>query len=79
MTGILKLYLRGSHFHETEISMPTFDKQLSFEENVEIRESYVRHQSEKMRIMYLRQILKCQNDYSIVLFIKSKVNEMEQI
>lgn len=79
MTGILKLYLRGSHLHETEILMPAFDRQLSFEENVEIRESYVRHQSEKMRIMYLRQILKCQNDYSIVLFIKSKVNELEQI
>jgi hypothetical protein len=69
----LKLYIRGMFITETEIE-PPLRGELDFEEYCKLRESFVRYKTEEFRIQYLRQIIKEQHNYEIILSVGSSMN-----
>ena len=73
MQAKLQLYLRGAIFTDFEIDIPNYDYELDFEANCKIRTSYVEYEKEKLSILYLRQILKCEKVYQIYLVVGSRV------
>ena len=73
----LTLYLKGSFYEEIEINPPNHDDELDFESNSKLRELYVEFQSAQLRTMKIKQILKCEQNYSIYVTLSSKANMME--
>jgi len=76
----LQLYLKGAHFQESEIELPNneraiYDPEDNFETNCFIREEYVQYQSKVLKVNFIKQILKCQNEYEIYLVVRSKMGE----
>jgi hypothetical protein len=72
MTSELHLYLRGTYFFKNEIELPNYDENLCFQNNCLIRESFINYKKGVLRLLYLRQILKCEGDYEIYLVTKSR-------
>ena len=76
----LQLYLKGAFFTEAKIELPDF-KQIvddpieNFEFNCRLREEYVRYQTEAFRINHIRQLLKCNNEFEIILVMSSRIGE----
>ena len=80
----LTLYLNGSYFQDMGIEIPPYEqldeyKDKNFELNQRKREQYVNYQVEVMKILYTRQLIKCQWNYEIMLTVESKMtNYIEQ-
>ncbi len=78
MKARLILSLSGAYLSEVDVDLPEHDECLCFEDNCKIRESYLNHQLEKVRIRYLNAILKCNGIYEINLVVPSKMNVHEK-
>jgi hypothetical protein len=77
MSSALHLYLKGAFFFEMEIELPEFEEHLTFEQNCMVRESFVEYKTGAFKVQYLRQILKCHDDYRIFLVTGSSFNKMQ--
>lgn len=78
--GKLLLYLKGAFFQEADIELPAFqqlDKNLykNFELNCELRSEYVKAEATKLKIQYLRQVIKCEYQFEIYLQVESKIEQ----
>ncbi len=76
----LLLYLKGDLFQQMDIIFPPFkdiveDPQENFEFNAKLREEYISYQAKVFKVNFIRQIIKCQHDYQIVLVLRSKIGE----
>lgn len=71
MKAKLTLWIRGVYFIHEDIELPPWTPAMDFQGNVSSRERWVHYKSEELRIMYLRQILKFNNQYEITLDIAS--------
>jgi hypothetical protein len=78
MKARLILSLNGVYLTEVDVELPGTDENLSWQDNIKIRESYVHHEAEKMRIRHLNAILKYKGVFEIVLIIPSKMNQYEE-
>jgi hypothetical protein len=78
MKARLILSLSGAYLSEVDVDLPEHDECLSFEDNCKIRESYLNHHVEKVRIRYLNAILKYNGVYEIKLVVASKMNVHEK-
>lgn len=66
----LILNLNGKHFQTVPIKIPLFED-FEMQDRYTAREDYVTSEKTKLRLMYLRAIIKCEFNYSIELFIFS--------
>ena len=76
----LQLYLRGALFQETDIELPEYqqldeNEQKNFELNCQMRIDFVKAESTKLKLQYLRQVLKCNNEFEIYLVTGSKIEQ----
>lgn len=67
------MYLNGLFMFETEGQLPEHNPELSFEDNCIIRDQFIVYKKTEFRIMYLKQSLKCNNNYEIYLLIESRM------
>jgi len=76
----LQLYLRGAMFQQMDIELPAYqhlddNEQKNFELNCQLRTEMVQAEAIRLKIQYLRQIIKCGYEYEIYLVADSKVEE----
>ena len=69
----LQLYLKGALFQETDIELPEYqqldeNEQKNFELNCDLRSEYVKAEATKLKIQYLRQVIKLEGEW-LSLFI----------
>ena len=79
VVGVLILYLRGSPFEELAFDLPEeqildADPDMNFKLNAQAREIHINSQAALLKLKYTRQIIKCMNEYEIVLHLPSKMN-----
>jgi hypothetical protein len=74
MTQKLILYLNGKPFEKIDIQIPEYEG-LNFEERCKARCEYVDVKKAELRLMFLRQIIKCQFEYFIELVIYSSMGK----
>lgn len=72
--AMLQLFIKGELITEREIQFSAFNYDLEFEFNVQFREMELIHAKEKLKLIYLRRIMKNHFDYNIVLVVQSKLN-----
>ena len=72
--AMLQLFIKGELITEREIHFSAFNYDLEFECNVQFREMELIHAKEKLKLIYLRRIMKNHFDYNIVLVVQSKLN-----
>jgi hypothetical protein len=78
MKARLILSLIGVYLTEVDVELPDHDECLSFEDNCKIRESYLNHEVETLRIRHLNAILKYNCVHEINLVVASKMNVHEK-
>lgn len=70
----IELYLKGWLFQYETVAAYDHDDRLSFQNNVELREYIVKIATEKMRILYSKQIEKSEGRYEIFVVFPSRPN-----
>lgn len=71
MKAKLTLRFKGAYFNHVDIYLPTWIHAMDFESNVKRREQYVAEQAQELRTLYLRTILKMNQEYEITLEVDS--------
>ena len=74
MTCRLELYLKSAYFISEEIEIPGYEGIEMTEQEHLLREEDIKSAAQKLRIRYLRQIIKCEYDYHVVAVFQSKMN-----
>lgn len=78
----LIIYIRGIEFQRKEVEPPFFedlhdDIDINFQLNCDRRKEFIDHEKYELKMKFIRQIMKVENNYDIILHATSKMNMKE--
>ena len=70
----IELYLKGAYFISEECEISGNEGMEMSMQDFMLREEEISSAAQKLRIRYLRQIIKCEYDYTVYAVVQSKIN-----